>query len=319
MNSYLLRRVLQSFPILLIISALIFSILAAAPGDPMSAFAADPSVSAETRQNIRRSLGLDDPLHIRYGKWLTAFASGDMGYSFTTRGPVIDLLRQRLPTTLAVVGVAYLLSILLALPLGLLAAVKPYSLFDQLSTTLAFVGFSLPTFFTGLMMIIVFSVQLRWLPYIYDSTLIVTDWESLLAQLRQSAMPIAVLTLFQTATLMRYMRSAALEVIHRDFVRTARAKGLAQSAIIGRHVLRNALIPVVTLIALGIPGVFTGALVTEQVFRVPGIGALLVASIGSSDTPVVMAITFIYGILIVVFNLLADVLYGVLDPRVRHR
>jgi peptide/nickel transport system permease protein len=318
MSQYLVRRLLGAIPTLLVISALIFSILALAPGDPMAEFATDPSMSAEVRQNIRRSLGLDDPVAVRYVKWLGAFVRGDMGYSFASRSPVSALLLQRLATTLAVVGVAYLISVLLAVPLGLLAALRPYSLFDQLCSMLAFVGFSLPTFFTGLLAIIVFSVRLGWFPFVYNSTLVVTDWPSLLAQVRQSVLPIAVLALFQMATLMRFMRSAALEQIYRDYVRTARAKGLAERTVVYRHVLRNALIPVVTLVALGIPSVFTGALITEQVFRVPGIGALLVSSIQSSDTPVVMAITFVYAVLIVVFNLIADVLYGVLDPRVRY-
>jgi peptide/nickel transport system permease protein len=319
MSRYLIRRILIALPVLLVISTLIFGILALAPGDPMAEFATDPSMSAEVRENIRSALGLDQPLPVRYLRWLVAFAQGDMGYSFASRSPVSELLGQRLTATLAVVGTAYLISIALALPLGLLAALKPYSIFDQISTTLAFIGFSLPTFFTGLLLIIVFSVRLRWFPFIYTSTLEVTDWASFLAQLRQSVLPITVLALFQTATLMRFVRSAALEVFYKDFVRTARAKGLHERTVVGRHVLRNALIPVVTLVALGVPSVFTGALITEQVFRVPGIGSLLVTGIQTSDTPVVMAITFIYAILIVAFNLIADLLYGTLDPRVRYQ
>lgn len=318
MGSYLLRRALIAIPTLVAISALIFTILALAPGDPMAQFATDPSVTQEVRDAIRRSLGLDQPPHIRYLAWLGSFVRGDMGYSFASRSPVSGLLAQRLQTTLAVVGVAYLLSVLLAVPLGLLAALKPYSAFDQISSTLAFVGFSLPTFFTGLLFIIVFSVRLRWFPFIYNSTLEVKDMASFLEQVRQSALPIAVLALFQTATLMRFTRSAALEQLYRDYVRTARGKGLRERAIVLRHVLRNALVPVVTLVALGLPTVFTGALITEQVFRVPGIGSLLVSSIQSSDTPVVMAITVVYAILIVACNLAADVLYAALDPRVRY-
>ena len=318
MTPYLIRRLLLSIPTLIVISALIFTILALAPGDPMAAFATDPSMSEEVRQNIRRALGLDAPIYVRYVKWIWAFINGDMGYSFASRSPVSGLLGQRLTTTLAVVGVAYLISVLLALPIGVLAAVRPYSIFDQITTTLAFIGFSLPTFFTGLLLIIVFSVRLRWFPFIYNSTLEVTDWSSLVAQVRQSILPISVLALFQTAALLRYTRSAVLENIRRDYVRTAHAKGLQEWVVVNRHVLRNALIPVVTLVALGLPNVFTGALITEQDFRVPGIGALLVSSILASDTPVVMAITFIYAILIVTFNLVADLLYGLLDPRVRY-
>jgi peptide/nickel transport system permease protein len=318
MTTYIVRRILLAVPVLLIISVVIFGILALAPGDPMAAFATDPSMSPEVRENIRRSLGLDEPTYVRYFKWLAAFVQGDMGHSFTSRSPVSGLLGGRLATTLAVVGVAYVVSVILAIPLGVLAATRPYSLFDQFMTTLAFVGFSLPTFFTGLLLIILFSVRLRWFPFIYNSTLEVKDWPSLLAQVRQSFLPVLVLVLFQTATLMRYVRASVLETIHMDYVRTARAKGLGESTVLNRHILRNALIPVVTLVALGIPTVFTGALITEQVFRVPGIGSLLISSIMANDTPVVLAITFIYAILIVGFNLIADVLYSVVDPRVRY-
>lgn len=317
MPGYLLRRILSAIPTLLIISLIIFLILALAPGDPMSEFANNPSISQEVRENIRRTLGLDQPIPIRYIKWLWAFIQGDLGYSFTSRSPVLGLILQRLPVTLAVVGTAYLISVLLALPLGVISAVKRYSLWDQGLTTLAFVGISLPPFFTGLLLIIIFSVQLNWFPFIYDSTLSVTNWSSFIEQVKQSIMPITVLVAFQTAVLMRYMRSSVVEELPQNYVRTAYAKGLTTATVIGRHVLRNALIPVITLVALDIPTVFTGALITEQVFRVPGIGALLIDSILRNDTPVVMAITFIYAMLVVLFNLIADLLYAFFDPRVQ--
>jgi peptide/nickel transport system permease protein len=318
MGRYILRRLVTAVPTLLVISFVIFAILALAPGDPLSQFAANPAVPLEVRENIRRSLGLDQPWPVRYVKWLTSLAQGDWGFSFASRVPVLELIQQRLPNTLAVVGVAYLVSILLAVPIGVLSAVRQYSLFDHLATTFAFVGFSIPTFFTGLLLILLFSVKLRWLPFIYDSTLQVRDLETLVAQIKQSIMPITVLALFQTATLARFVRASLLENLPLDYVRTARAKGLAEPGVIGRHVLRNSLIPVVTLIALGAPGVFAGAVITEQIFRVPGIGELLIRSIENSDTPVVMAITFIFAVLVLLFNLVADVLYGVLDPRIRY-
>ncbi|MEB3229457.1 MAG: ABC transporter permease [Leptolyngbyaceae bacterium] len=317
MPTYLLRRTLTALPTLAIISVIIFLVLALTPGDPMSEFANNPAISEEVRANIRRVLGLDQPIPVRYVKWAWAFVRGDMGYSFTSRSPVVDLIVQRLPTTLWIVGTAYILSALLALPLGIISALKRYSIVDQGITTLAFMGISLPPFFTGLLLIIIFSVKLGWLPFIYDSTLSVTNWQSFMQQLRQSMMPIAVLVLFQTAVLMRYIRSSLVEELPQNYVRTAYAKGLSQFIVIWRHILRNALIPVVTLVALDIPTVFTGALITEQVFRVPGIGALLIDSILRNDTPVVMAIAFIYAILVVVFNLLADLLYVILDPRVQ--
>lgn len=318
MGKYLLKRILIAIPTLMAISVVIYLVLALAPGDPLGELANSPSITPEVRENIRRALGLDQPLHLRYFKWVGAFVTGNMGYSFITPVPVSTLILQRLPTTLWVVGSAYGLSVLLAFPLGILSALKRYSWLDQLATTFAFAGFSIPPFFTGLILIILFSVQLGWLPFIYDSTLVVQDWPSLLAQIKQSIMPIAVLALFQTAVLMRYIRAAVIEQLQLDYVRTAWAKGLSPWQVVIRHVLRNALIPVVTLIALDIPAVFTGALVTEQVFRVPGIGSLLIEAINRSDTPVVMAITFIYAILIVIFNLVADLLYGLLDPRIRY-
>jgi len=318
MTRYLINRLLSSIPTLLAISLVVFVILAAAPGDPMGEFATNPSITAEVRENIRRSLGLDQPIHIRYLKWFWAFVRGDMGFSFNSRSPVSDLIMQRLPTTMWVVGGAYAFGTLLALPLGVISALKRYSLFDQITTTLAFIGFSLPTFFTGILFIIVFSVQLGWFPFIYNSTLEVTDLASLIQQVKQSIMPVMVLGLFQAAVLMRFVRASMLEQMNQDYVRTAQAKGLRQWVVVNRHILRNALIPVVTLVALGVPTIFTGAIVTEQIFRVPGIGALLVDSIFRADTPVVMAITFLYAVLIVAFNLLADILYGVLDPRVRY-
>jgi peptide/nickel transport system permease protein len=318
MSIYILRRILIAVPTLLGISLVIFAILALAPGDPMAQFAADPSVPPEVREQIRESLGLNDPWHIRYGKWLLALASGDWGFSFASRVPVVTLIMQRLPQTLSVVGVAYLVSVLIAIPIGVLSAVKQYSLFDQVATTFAFIGFSVPTFFTGLLLILIFSVNLRWFPFIYDSTLRVTDWDTFVRQFRQSIMPITVLALFQTGALTRFVRASMLENLPMDYTRTARAKGLSEWAVINHHVLRNSLIPVVTLIALGVPTIFTGAIVTEQIFRIQGVGELLIRSIQNSDTPVIMAITFIFAVLVVVFNLIADVIYGVLDPRIRY-
>ena len=231
---------------------------------------------------------------------------------------MLELIKQRLPNTLAVLGVAYVISVVVAIPIGVLSAVRRYTLFDHLATTLAFVGFSVPTFFSGVLFIIIFSIKLHWLPFIYDSTLQVHNLPTFVAQLKQSIMPIAVLALFQTATLVRFVRAEMLENLPQDYVRTAYAKGLQPSTIVGRHVLRNSLIPVITLIALGVPSVFAGAVITEQIFRVPGIGDLLINAINTSETPVVMAVTFIYAFLVVVFNLVADLLYGVVDPRIRY-
>lgn len=318
MSQFLIKRLLLTIPTLIAISIVIFAILALAPGDPLGEFASNPAITAEVRENIRRSLGLDQPTYIRYFKWFGSFMRGDMGYSFNSRSPVAELLWQRLPTTFLIVGSAYILGLFIAFPLGIVSAIKRYSVTDQIITTIAFLGFSIPPFFTGLLFIIIFSVWLGWFPFIYNSTLQVTDWQSFTAQLRQSIMPISVLALYHAAILMRFIRSAVLDELKQEYVTTALSKGLNKFTVIKNHVLRNALIPVVTLIALDIPAIFTGALVTEQIFRVPGIGALLIESIYRSDTPVVMAITFIYAILIVLFNLIADLIYAMLDPRVKY-
>jgi peptide/nickel transport system permease protein len=317
-SRYLLRRLLISVPVLFGISIVLFAILALAPGDPFAELALNPNIPPEVRLNLRQQFGLDDPLAVRYVRWLLAMVHGDWGYSFVSRVPVQQLILQRLPTTLFVLGSAYLLALAIALPIGILSAVRPYSFFDQVATTLAFVGYSLPTFFTGLLFILVFSITLRWLPFIYSSTIDAQGMAWVVEHLRQGAMPIAVLGLFEAASLMRFMRAALLEVVTQDYITTARAKGLSERVTVLKHALRNALIPVVTVVALQIPTIFTGAVITEQIFRVPGIGSLLIASIESTDTPVVMAITFVYAALVILFNLLADVIYGFLDPRITY-
>lgn len=318
MSRYFLRRLLISVPVLLGISIVLFSILALAPGDPFGELALNPNVPPEVRLNLRKQFGLDDPVFMRYFRWLTSMLRGDWGYSFVSRLPVQQLIFQRLPTTLFILGSAYVLALLIALPVGILSAVKPYTIFDQLATTFAFIGYSLPTFFTGLLFILVFSIYLDWLPFIYSSTIEARGIDWVLEHLRQGAMPITVLGLFEAASLTRFVRASMLEVINQDFVTTARSKGLPERLTILKHALRNALIPVVTVIALQIPTIFTGAVITEQIFRVPGIGSLLISSIESTDTPVVMAITFVYAALVIIFNLMADIIYGCLDPRISY-
>lgn len=318
MSRYLIRRLLISVPVLLGISVVLFSILALAPGDPFGELAQNPNIPPEVVQNLRKQFGMDDPVAVRYVRWFVSMVQGNWGYSFVSRIPAQQLIMQRLPVTLFVLGSAYLVAICIALPVGILSAVKPYSVFDQLATTFAFIGYSLPTFFTGLLFILFFSIYLDWLPFIYSSTIDATGMAWVLEHLRQGAMPIAVLGLFQAAFLTRFVRASMLEVINQDYVNTARSKGLHERLVILKHALRNALIPVVTVIAYQIPGIFTGALITEQIFRVPGIGSLLIVSIESNDTPVAMAITFVYSALVIIFNLVADILYGVLDPRISY-
>jgi peptide/nickel transport system permease protein len=319
MSTYVLRRLLIAVPVLLGISVVLFSVLALAPGDPFEELATNANVPPEVAQRLRAQFGLDDPLPVRYVRWLVSMLRGDWGFSFQSRVDVDELILQRLPVSLFVLGAAYLLALAVALPVGILSAVRPYSIFDQIATTLAFVGFSLPTFFTGLLFILVFSIWLDWLPFIYRADIDSHGVQFVLDHARQAIMPVCVLGLFQGATLVRFVRASVLEVVRLDYVNTARAKGLSEVRTIGKHVIRNALIPVVTVVALQIPTIFAGAVVTEQIFRVPGIGSLLIAAILASDTPVVLAITFVYSVLVVVFNLVADIVYGWLDPRIAYR
>lgn len=334
MLTYTIRRLLLAIPTLLFISLVIFLLVDLAPGSPASQIPL--TVPPEVRMKILESMGVNDPVHVRYVLWLKQFfvveplvwIDGSFGTTYSegmqrilswqSRSPVFDIIAQRLPQTLTVIGSSYLLGVLIALPIGIYSAYRQYSWFDQLGTFISMVGFSVPTFFTGLVLILVFAVKLQWFPSIYDTGLKVTDWESFLKQVRQMVMPVTVLALYNAAQISRYMRSSMLENLGQDYVRTARAKGMSEQVVVLKHVLRNSMIPVVTVIALGIPTIFGGAIITEQVFRVNGLGALLINAIHGSDLPMVQTLTFIFAVLIVLFNLIADILYGILDPRIRY-
>ena len=336
MTHYIIRRLLFAVPTLIAISFILFALLDLAPNDPTGQLPL--TIPAEAREQIRESLGLGEAFHIRYAKWMEQFfvneplnlierAFGvEIGASeerlrvrsWATRSPVVDLIIERLPQTLWVVGLSYLIGILIAIPIGIISAYRQYSWFDQVGTFISMIGFSVPTFFTGLLAIIVFSVTLQWLPSIYDTTHRVTDLGSFWVQIKQMAMPVMVLALFNAAQISRFMRAAVLDNLTQDYVRTARAKGLRERIVLFIHVLRNSLIPVVTLIALGIPTVFGGAIITEKIFRVNGIGELLITAIQGADIPLVQTLSFLFAVLIVLFNLVADVLYGILDPRIRY-
>jgi peptide/nickel transport system permease protein len=328
MGQYVIRRILTAIPTLIFISFVIFALLDLAPGDPTSNL--PQSIPQEVKERIREALGVNDPFLVRYAKWGWQFmvvepinaiekATGlQLGDSEGRGKPVVDIIVERLPQTLWVVGSAYVLSLLVAVPLGIYAAYRQNSVFDQVSSVISVIGFSLPTFFTGVLLIQLFAVRLGWFPTLYNTTLRVTDVNTLLEQLRQMAMPVAVLAFFQMATTSRFTRSSVIENLRMDYVRTARSKGLNERMVVVRHVARNSMIPVVTLVALGIPGIFGGAIVTEQIFAVNGIGQLLITSIQSNDIPVVQTCLMIFAVLVIVFNLIADISYGFLDPRIRY-
>ncbi len=335
MLTYTFRRLLFTIPVLLFISFIIFLLLDMAPNDPTGNL--PMTIPPEVREKIRESLGLGQPIHVRYFKWCVQFFINEpinvieqwfditIGtgerlrvQSWATRSPVVDLIVERLPQTLWVVGMSYVVGILIAIPIGVISAYRQYSWFDQFGTFVSMVGFSVPTFFTGVLMIVVFAVWLGWFPSIYDTTHQVTDWDSFVFQIRQMAMPVFVLALYNAAQISRFMRASMLDNLNQDYVRTARAKGVKERTVLLIHVLRNSLIPVVTVIALGVPQVFGGAIITEQVFKVNGLGQLLIIGIQGADIPLVQTLTFIFAVLIVIFNLVADILYGILDPRIRY-
>lgn len=338
MVNYVIRRTLFAIPTLLIISLIIFLILDLAPGDPTSQLPL--TIPAEIREQIRESLGFNKPWYIQWGNWLklmfvneplhlfesvTNTCIGDCEgrdriISWSSRGPALDTVYQRLPQTLWVLGLGLFFGTLVAIPVGIISAYKQYSVFDNVGTFVSMIGFASPVYFTGLIAIYFFSVKLGWFRTFYDTThdVQLTSWSSIWFQIRQLAMPVTVLTFFNAGSLARFTRAAALDNLNQDYVRTARSKGLSERIVVNRHVMRNSLIPVVTLLALSLPGVVGGAIITESVFRINGIGQLLLLSIGQNDLPMVQSITFFIAFLTVLFNLVADVVYGFLDPRIRY-
>ncbi|WP_298431110.1 ABC transporter permease [uncultured Jannaschia sp.] len=334
MLTFTIRRLVFAIPTLLFIALVIFMLLELAPGDPMANVPL--TVPSEVKEQMRQALGLGEPAPIRFWKWIvqffwieplnvvdglfgTTFAEGKLRIiSWQNRAPVFMTIAERIPQTLWVVGTAYIVAIAIAIPVGIYSAYKQYSVFDQAGTFVTMVGFSVPPFFSGVLVIIIFAVQLRWFPSIYDTTLVVDSWDALKQQIWQMFLPVMILALQITSQLSRFMRASMLDNLGQDYVRTARAKGLRERTVVLVHVLRNSMIPVVTVIALGVPQVFGGAIITEQVFKVNGIGQLLITALQANDLPMVQTLTFIFAVLIVLFNLIADVLYGILDPRIRY-
>jgi len=321
MATYLLRRSLQALLTLFAISIILFGLISSAPGGIMSAYAENTDMTPQDIARLRAKYGLDDPIPLRYAKWLGNTLRGDWGNSFVSKRPALDEIADRLPNTMLLMGVMLVVTLLIAVPLGILSAIKQYTWFDHVSTTLAFAGQSLPVFWFGLLLIIIFSVTLRGgdgKPLLPGSGMYTLGAPfSLLDRVKHLILPVAMLAFVSAAGYMRYLRSAMLDVIHEDYVRTARAKGLRERAVIYKHALRNALIPLVTLVGLDLPSLFGGALFTETIFAWPGIGRLYFNAALKTDYPVVMAVLVIYSGLIILSSLLVDVLYAALDPRIR--
>lgn len=316
MTNYIIRRLVQGIVILFIITTLSFG-LTRLSSDPMAQYTLG-RISAEDRARIRANLGLDKPLYVQYLKWLGLALRGDFGYSITNHQPVSELISQRLPQTLVLMVTSEVVIILFSVLLGIYSAVKQYSLFDNILTGLSFVGYSLPIFFIALMLMFIFAVQFKeWgLPYLPTGADIwdFNDPSELIIHL---VLPVSSLALIQIAAYTRYLRSSMLEILSQDYIRTARAKGLTNRAVIMKHALRNAALPLVTLIGLDVPFLLGGAIVTETVFSWPGMGRLFWQQAGRGDFPTVMAILLIVAAAVVVSQIITDIVYTMVDPRIR--
>ncbi|MEW6524903.1 MAG: ABC transporter permease [Bacillota bacterium] len=316
MTKYLARRLLQAVPLLLGITMITFLVVHLAPGGPAQVMIS-PDASPADIARIERALGLDRPIHVQYVMWMGRMLRGDFGRSFNDGQLVTTKIAERLPNTLMLTLVSFTVALALAIPIGIVSAVRQYSALDKVSTVVALIGVSLPAFWFGLMLMLLFSVQLRWLPShglsTYGSGFILGD------RIKHLILPVTVLAYGgNLAAYMRYTRSSMLEVIRQDYVRTARSKGVAERVVIYKHALKNALIPLITMFGLSLPGFFSGALITENLFAIPGIGRLALQSVFTRDYNVIMAINLMVATLVVVGNLLADILYAVVDPRIRY-
>jgi peptide/nickel transport system permease protein len=320
MTQYLLRRLLEGVPLLLGITLVVYLVLVSIPGGPLAAYRNNPRVRAEDLARLEQQLGLDKPVIVRYALWLKKFIQGDWGYSYVTRQPVLTLIWERFQNTIYLMGISLLATLLLAIPVGVYSAVRQYSLFDHAMTGLAFMGYSMPVFWLGLLLMLLFSVRLRWLPAggMFTIGAELAGWDAFVDRLRYLTLPVLTLTVVSAGFYARYLRASLLDVIHQDYVRTAWAKGLSERRVIARHALKNALIPFVTVVAIHMPQLFTGAVVVETIFAWPGIGRLFWDAALRFDYPVLMGVLAVGALLVWVFNLLADLLYGYLDPRIRY-
>ncbi|MBO0778309.1 MAG: ABC transporter permease [Ktedonobacteraceae bacterium] len=320
MGQYIIRRLLQAIPLLLFISVLMFILLHLLPGGPEQVYD-NPQLDAAGRAALRASMGLDDPLPVQYIKWITNAFTGNFGTSFATGQPVIGIIGQRFPATLELFLSSFILSLILALVLGTVSAVAQGRITDYAITTLTYFGISMPTFLFGLFLQSIFGVTLHWLPTSGTATLDVafaTPFDYFLDHVLHLFLPMIVLSLLFTARWSRYLRAGMVDVIRQDYIRTGRAKGVPPSTLLMRHALRNAVIPLVTIVAIDFGAVAGGATVTEGVFNWPGMGLLFLQSIDRRDYPILMAMLLLGGSLVILFNLIADMLYGVMDPRIRY-
>lgn len=315
LTTFIVKRVLAAVPLLLGISVVLFGVLHLAPGGPLDVYADIPGVSHEALENIKRELGLDQPLPVQYVKWLGAAARGQWGYSIRTGRPVAKDIRERVPATFLLGGTAFLLALAAALPLGILSAVRQYSVLDYTFTFLSFIGFSMPIFWLALMLQSLFAVHWQLLP---SAGMYTIGDGGLANRLKHLALPASILSVAYMASWGRFTRASMLDVFGLDYIRTARAKGLGEREVIYRHALRNALVPVITIVALDFAGMISGAVITETIFAWPGMGRLFIESMNGRDYPVLMALLMIGSFALVAINLITDIVYSMVDARIRY-
>jgi peptide/nickel transport system permease protein len=317
MIAFILRRLLVSVPILLGITLIVFLVASQMPGDAVLAMISTESPQAEDLIKLRRGqLGVDLPLYVQYFRWLMQLLQGNLGYSFQTGESVMDILAARIPATIELMGSALLIAIVLGVVMGVVSALKQYSKIDYSCTFLGFAGISVPDFFLGMILVYLFALELHLFPTSGIST--AGEAFSLSDNLRHLVLPALALGLVRTATFMRYTRTSVLEVMNNDYVRTARAKGLGEWIIVVRHILRNALIPVVTVIGLTLPVLFGGSVIIEMIFQWPGIGLMFISAVTARDSPVIMGYVLFSAVMVQASNLLTDLAYSFLDPRIRY-
>ena len=314
--TFILRRLLSAVPVMFIITFATFALMQMLPGGPLAAYENNPEISQADIQRLRHEMGLDRPIPIQYYAWLKNFVRGDWGYSFATKRPVLTEIWERFPNTLYLTGLSLIAALLIAIPVGIISATRQYSIFDHITTTLAYIGRSMPVYYSGLLLIIIFSIWLRWFPsggmYTLGKEFSIVD------SLRHLFLPLLSLSTLIAAKYVRFLRTSMLEVIHQDYIRTAAAKGLHKQVIIYKHAFRNAAIPLVTVVAIDLPVLFAGALFTETIYSWPGMGRLFVDSATRFDYSIVMGIVAAIAFLVVVSNLLADIVYAILDPRITY-
>jgi peptide/nickel transport system permease protein len=317
MGPYILRRVVISIPILIAISFFIFALLQVTPGDPVDSYLPpDAPVSPELREQIRSDMGLDRPFLVRYGYWLSETVQGNLGFRLIAKEPVTDAIQSRIGATVLLMGTAMTIGICLGVTFGIVAAVRQYSVLDGILTILAFLGLSLPVYLAGLLGLYFFSLKFDWFPSGGYST--AGQPFSYTDRIHHLILPATIIAVNYIASTMRYTRSAMLDVLGQDYVRTARSKGLRETLVVGRHAFRNALIPVITIVGTYLPNLLGGAVFIESIFGWPGLGRLFLEGVGQRDYPLIMGLTLILAILILIANLITDVIYAFVDPRIRY-